>query len=171
MLIFFEYELKKLLTAIIENSFTEPIKEISITSEYEIPYDDKLNLKLLTPDDSISRIHFKSSFENINSFEGDLFINITDYLSVELFHVRFIYKENGKNPACLYHIYDLYKPNSGNQLFEVSGEEANVSQYEFIYYDKTIGKIFTNSTILKVLQDISVEIIRTYYTNKQRNKT
>lgn len=170
MLNFFECEIKTLLTVIIENSFSHPIKEISIKSEYEIPYDGNLNLKLLKPDDQISRVHFKASFEDIKSFEGDLFINITDYLPIELFHIRFIYKDNGKNPACLYHIYDLYKPNSEHYSFEVSGEEANVSQSEFIYYDKPIGKIFTDSSILENLQNISVEIIRTYYTNKQRNK-
>jgi len=170
MINFFEREIEKILIPIIENFSMNKIKEISVSTEYEIPYNKNLQIKLLREEDTMSKIHFEASFEDKDPVTGDIFININSYEMSELYHIRFIYRDIAKNPVCLYHIFDLYHTGTDCQEFNVSGEEANVSQYEFIHYDKPIGKIFTDSALLYLLQNISVELIRRYYTDKQRNK-
>lgn len=168
---FFEYEIEKSIKETLQNFFNSGIKDFLIKIEYEIQYQEDLHIKLLKKNDTISKVHFGASFENGNSFKGYIFINITDYSPVNLFHIRFIYKDDENNSACLYHIFDLFDPNLEYPNFKISGEEANVSQYEFIHYDKPIGKLFNNSELLDILKRASVEIIRTYFTDKQRNKT
>lgn len=168
---FFEYEIEKSIKETLENFFNSAITDFLIKIEYEIQYQEKIHIKLLKKNDTISKINFEASFENGKSFKGYIFINITDYSPVNLFHIRFIYGDNGNNSACLYHIFDLFDPKLEYPVFQISGEGANVSQYEFIHYDKPIGKLFNNSELLNILKRTSVEIIRTYFTDKQRNKT
>ena len=168
---FFEYEIEKSIKETLQNFFNSAIKDFLIKTEYEIQYQEELQIKLLKKNDTISKVHFEAYFENGNYFKGHIFINIIDYSPVDLFHIRFIYKDEGNNSACLYHIFDLFDPKLEYPRFQISGEEANVSQYEFIHYDKPIGKLFNNSELLNILKRTSVEIIRTYFTDKQRNKT
>lgn len=168
---FFECEIEKSIKETLQKFFNSGIKDFLIKIEYEIQYQEDLHIKLLKKNDTISKVHFGASFENGNSFKGNIFINITDYSPVNLFHIRFIYKDDENNSVCLYHIFDLFDPNLEYPSFKISGEEANVSQYEFIHYDKPIGKLFNNSELLDILKRASVEIIRTYFTDKQRNKT
>lgn len=168
---FFECEIEKSIKETLQNFFNSAIKNFLIKIEYEIQYQEDLQIKLLKKNDTISKVHFETYFENGNYFKGHIFINIMDYSPVDLFHIRFIYKDEENNSACLYHIFDLFDPKLEYPRFQISGEEANVSQYEFIHYDKPIGKLFNNSELLNILKRTSVEIIRTYFTDKQRNKT
>lgn len=168
---FFECEIEKSIKETLQNFFNSAIKDFLIKIEYEIQYQEDLQIKLLKKNDTISKVNFEAYFENGNYFKGYIFINIIDYSPVDLFHIRFIYKDEENNSACLYHIFDLFDPKLEYPRFQISGEEANVSQYEFIHYDKPIGKLFNNSELLNILKRASVEIIRTYFTDKQRNKT
>ena len=168
---FFECEIEKSIKETLQNFFNSAIKDFLIKIEYEIQYQEDLQIKLLKKNDTISKVHFEAYFVNGNYFKGHIFINIIDYSPVDLFHIRFIYKDEENNSACLYHIFDLFDPKLEYPRFQISGEEANVSQYEFIHYDKPIGKLFNNSELLNILKRTSVEIIRTYFTDKQRNKT
>ena len=168
---FFEREIEKSIKETLQNFFNSVIKDFLIKIEYEIQYQENLQIKLLKKNDTISKVHFETYFENGKYFKGYIFINIIEYSPVDLFHIRFIYKDEENNSACLYHIFDLFDPKLEYPRFQISGEEANVSQYEFIHYDKPIGKLFNNSELLDILKRTSVEIIRTYFTDKQRNKT